>query len=126
MIDAISVAAQMVDSTACEAPGRRMGCSRRRERPQGRLDEACSRAIVASGAAQTSPRAAQVMESIISATMRLEVRVVVGEIVLAGVAFCDVVEIVDVRWMRGRLERRQAGVADRRRRQAMAQACVIR
>src|SRR5260221_3970057 len=45
----------MVGSTGCVAAGRRMGCSRRRERLQGRLDEACSRAIVASGTAQTSP-----------------------------------------------------------------------
>src|SRR5438132_11105665 len=55
----------MVDSTGCVAAGRRMGCSRRRERPQGRLGDACSRAIVASGTAQTSPRAAQLVESII-------------------------------------------------------------
>src|SRR3954447_12515156 len=42
-------------------------CDPRRSRTaQGRLDEACSRAIVASGAARTSSRATQLMESIIS------------------------------------------------------------
>src|SRR6185503_14725684 len=55
-----------------------------------------------------------------------EVLVVRREVVVAVVGLADEVEVVDLRRMRRRLERRHAGVVDRRRRQAVVQPCVVR
>ena len=62
---ASSVDLRMVDCTGSVASGRRTRRSRRRERPQGRLDQAYSRPVVASGASRTSSRATQLVESTI-------------------------------------------------------------
>src|SRR3954463_2596345 len=55
----------MVDSTGFVALGPDPASLRRRERPQGRLDEACSRAIAVAGPRWARSRAVQLVESII-------------------------------------------------------------
>src|SRR5206468_3101292 len=55
-----------------------------------------------------------------------EVLVVRREVVVLVIRLAHEVEVVDVGRVRGRLERRHAGVVDRRRRQAVVQPRVVR
>src|SRR3954471_13008745 len=63
---------------------------------------------------------------LVALTVALELRVGERERVLAGLAgLADVVQVALARGMRGGLERGEPGIADRRRRQAAAQARVV-